>query len=167
MFAVLNKILREQPCPDNVSNFPHFSNDAVRRLLLDGDHASCLQPFSDGNRFQRLIAYVYIPPYNPSHGLIINVSGTDLTCGDPALLVYYEDGAVDTQTLMQQCRYRKNGDSSVEGVTTSCSFLCAGKYPLERLTVIFWQVETMPWEPHTIPQYRICEINSEIYIPDI
>ena len=106
-------------------------------------------------------------PYNPSHGLIINVSGTDLTCGDPSLLVYYEDGAVDTQTLMQQCRYRENGESSVEGVTTSCSFVCAGKYPLEWLTVIFWQVEMMPWEPHTIPQYRICEINSEIYIPDI
>ena len=167
MFAVLNTTLRERTCPDNFSNYPHFPNDAVGRLLLDGDQTSCLQPLSEGNRFQHLIAYVYIPPYSQSHGLIINVSGTDFNCDDPGLLAYYQDVGVDNKTSMQQCSPRKNDDGSMNGIITSCSFICTSKYPLKRQTVVFLQVEIMPWEPPTIPQYSLCEINSEIYIHDI
>ena len=165
VFAVMDSTLGERSCPHNYSSYPYFPNDAVGRLLLDGDYTSCLQPFSEGNRFQRLISYVYMPPHTPSLGLIINIFVIDLNCDDPTLLIYIGGDTVEGKKRMQQCSLQENVDS-MRDITTLCSFKCFSKYPLERELVVFVQIEMMPWETH-IQDSSICEVNSEIYTPNI
>ena len=155
---VLNTTVWGLSCRNSSNSSPN--NAAARRLLLDGDNKTCLQAFSDGARFLRLISNVYVSPYDKPNGLIFNIYVSDLSCNDPAMLVYHHEGTGICKTIKRQCKYQ-HGPQSMSGTTNLCSYVCLRKDPLDRKTALFIEIEMMPWETRITLQPEVCEVNSQ------
>ena len=144
----------------NSSNSPP-NHSAAGRLLLDGDNKTCLPIFPDDARFLRLMTFVYMPPYHTSYGMIINIHVADLRCNDPALLVYYNASVVSGKTIIRQCKHQQHDTSYMPDTTEMCPYLCLSNGGFEKQTVLFLQIEMVPWETHTTPHPQICELDSQ------